>query len=96
MFVDEVEEQEFIKLLDALEITTEISDDVVGKMKKWPKLEKVPPDDIKNLKKWVKEPKPNDHPHKIGRCLMWYIVKKIDIPEFPQMEIKVTIRKTSR
>ena len=34
MFVDEVEEQEFIKLLDALEITTEISDDVVGKMKK--------------------------------------------------------------
>jgi len=51
MFADEVEEQEFIKLLDALEIITEISDHIVGKMRKWPKLENVPPDDIKNLKK---------------------------------------------
>jgi len=44
----------------------------------------------------VRETKRNDHPHKIGGCLMWYIVIKIDIPEFPQMGIEVTIRKTSR
>ena len=93
MFHQKVNDDKFIKLLNAVPVIHGTSSSIVSKMKNWQALSSPPKEDIPIIQNWVRSTDPDDHSHKIARCLMWYIVNKyLELPEFEDISIDITIR----
>ena len=93
VFQQKVTDIKFIELLNAIPVIHGTSSSIVNKMKKWQTLQSPPGEDITIIKKWVRSTDPDDHSHKIARCLMWYVVQKyLELPDFDDINIDITIR----